>query len=166
MQNDLLQWQITQSEGRLRERKIKPSQIKFHQSLPTRRASTERRKTKKYLFNNFVWNDLPQGQIRQREKGLREKNVKCPKSNFIRVCLKERFHREKKDSENFFCVFMQNDLCTFKQQNKLTFKTFQEFHSFLLISLLTKIIFRVSQKIHLLFLTIFPLNSSTKNKQK
>ena len=31
-------------------------------------------------------------------------------------------------------------------------------HPFLLISLLTKIIFRVSQKIHLLFLTIFPLN--------
>ncbi len=96
MQNDLLQWQITQSEKRLRKRKIKPSQIKFHQSLPTRRASTERRKTKKYLFNNFVWNDLPQGQIRQREKGLREKNVKCPKSNFIRVCLKERFHRNLK----------------------------------------------------------------------
>ena len=48
-------------------------------------------------------------------------------------------------------------LCTFKQQNKLTFKTFQEFHSFLLISLLAKIIFRLSQKIHL-FLTIFPLN--------
>jgi hypothetical protein len=34
---------------------------------------------------------------RQREKRLREKNVKCPKSKVIRICLKECFHREKKD---------------------------------------------------------------------
>jgi hypothetical protein len=70
---------ITQKEERLRDKR-KMSQINNHKNLPARRASTERRKTKKYLFSNFVWNDLPQGKILQREKGLREKNVKCHKS--------------------------------------------------------------------------------------
>jgi hypothetical protein len=52
--------EITQKEERLREKR-KMYQINIHKNLPTRRASTERRKTKKYLFNNFIWNDLPQG---------------------------------------------------------------------------------------------------------
>jgi hypothetical protein len=52
--------EITQKEERLREKR-EMSQINIHKNLPTRRASTERRKTKKYLFNNFIWNDLPQG---------------------------------------------------------------------------------------------------------
>jgi hypothetical protein len=33
----------------------------------------------------------------QREKRLGEQNIKCPKSKFYRICLKESFHREKKD---------------------------------------------------------------------
>jgi hypothetical protein len=38
------------------------------------------------------------------------KNVKCPKSKFIRICLKERIHREKEDLENPFCgYFMLSD---------------------------------------------------------
>jgi hypothetical protein len=37
--------------------------------------------------------NLTQGEKRLREK----KNVKCPKSKFNRICLKERIHREKKD---------------------------------------------------------------------
>jgi hypothetical protein len=41
--------------------------------------------------------DLPLGQITQREEILKEKNVKCIKSKFIRDCLKKSFHREKKD---------------------------------------------------------------------
>jgi hypothetical protein len=35
--------------------------------------------------------------INKREKRLREINIKCPKSKLIRICLKESFHREKKD---------------------------------------------------------------------
>ena len=35
--------------------------------------------------------------LTQREKRLREQNIKCPKSNFYRICLKESFHRENKD---------------------------------------------------------------------
>jgi hypothetical protein len=35
--------------------------------------------------------------LTQREKRLREKNAKCPKSKFNRICLKERIYREKKD---------------------------------------------------------------------
>jgi hypothetical protein len=42
-----------------------------------------------------------------REK--KRKNVKCPKSKFIRICLKERIQREKEDLENPFCVFMLSD---------------------------------------------------------
>jgi hypothetical protein len=38
------------------------------------------------------------------------KKGKCPKSNFIRICLKERFHREKKDEENLFLTFPQGRL--------------------------------------------------------
>jgi hypothetical protein len=41
--------------------------------------------------------DLSLGKITQREERLREKNVKCNKSKFIRVCHKKSFHREKKD---------------------------------------------------------------------
>jgi hypothetical protein len=33
------------------------------------------------------------------KKRLREKNAKCPKSKFNRICLKERIDREKKDLE-------------------------------------------------------------------
>jgi hypothetical protein len=56
----------------------------------------ERRKTKKNLFCNFVWNNHPLGWIPQREKEKRKKeNVANQK--YIRVCLKESFHREKKD---------------------------------------------------------------------
>jgi hypothetical protein len=40
---------------------------------------------------------------------LKKVQVKCPKSNFIKICLKESFHREKKDEETFF-VFMWTDL--------------------------------------------------------
>jgi hypothetical protein len=54
--------------------------------------------------------DLSLGQITQREERLREKNVKCHKSKFIRVCLKKSFYREKKDLEIFFCVFLLTDL--------------------------------------------------------
>jgi hypothetical protein len=35
--------------------------------------------------------------LTQREKRLREKNAKCSKSKFKRICLKERIHREEKD---------------------------------------------------------------------
>jgi hypothetical protein len=35
--------------------------------------------------------------LAQREKRLREQNIKSPKSKFYRICLKESFHREKKD---------------------------------------------------------------------
>jgi hypothetical protein len=36
--------------------------------------------------------------LHREEKHLREKkNGKCPKSKFIRICLKESFDREKKD---------------------------------------------------------------------
>jgi hypothetical protein len=35
--------------------------------------------------------------LTQREKRLREQNIKCPKSKFYRICLKESFHREKKN---------------------------------------------------------------------
>jgi len=35
--------------------------------------------------------------LTQREKRLREKQAKCPKSKFNRIWLKERIHREKKD---------------------------------------------------------------------
>jgi hypothetical protein len=35
--------------------------------------------------------------LTQREKRLREKKAKCPKSKFNRICLKERIHGEKKD---------------------------------------------------------------------
>jgi hypothetical protein len=42
-------------------------------------------------------------------KRLREKG-KCPKLEFIMICLKESFHREKKDEEKSFFVFMQTDL--------------------------------------------------------
>jgi hypothetical protein len=35
--------------------------------------------------------------LTQREKRLREQNIKCPKSKFDRICLKKSFHREKKD---------------------------------------------------------------------
>ena len=55
-------------------------------------------------------------------------------------------------------------LCTFKLQDQLTFKTFQEFHSFLLISLLTKIIFRLSQKNLLVVLDDFSFKLAN-NKQ-
>jgi hypothetical protein len=34
--------------------------------------------------------------LTQRRK-IREKNAKCPKSKFYRICLKERIHIEKKD---------------------------------------------------------------------
>jgi hypothetical protein len=34
-----------------------------------------------------------------REKRLTEKNVKCPKAKLKRICLKESFHREKRDKE-------------------------------------------------------------------
>jgi hypothetical protein len=35
--------------------------------------------------------------LTQKEKRLREQNIKCPKTIFYRICLKESFHREKKD---------------------------------------------------------------------
>jgi hypothetical protein len=35
--------------------------------------------------------------LTKREKRLREQKIKCPKSKFYRICLKERIHREKKD---------------------------------------------------------------------
>jgi hypothetical protein len=58
-----------------REEKIriiwKISEIKL--GTVSRRTSTERKKTK------------------------RKKNIKCPKWKFFRICLKESFHREKKD---------------------------------------------------------------------
>jgi hypothetical protein len=41
------------------------------------------------------------------KKRLREKG-KCLKSKFIRICLKESFHREKKDKENLF--FIRTDM--------------------------------------------------------
>ena len=60
----------------------------------------------------------------QREEILRERKIKRFLNFIFEVCHNEVF---------------------FKLQDQLNFKTFQEFHSFLLISLLTKIIFRLSQ---------------------
>jgi hypothetical protein len=37
------------------------------------------------------------GRLNREKKEYEKKNFKCPKSNFIRVYLKESFHREKKD---------------------------------------------------------------------
>jgi hypothetical protein len=49
-----------------------------------------------------VYADSPSLRVDYTEKKrLREKR-KCPKSKFIRICLKEIFHREKKDEENLF----------------------------------------------------------------
>jgi hypothetical protein len=60
------------------QRENVPNQNSF--GSVSRRAVTERRKTKKKLFCVLC----------ERRKG------KCPKSNkFIRICLKESFHREK-----------------------------------------------------------------------
>jgi hypothetical protein len=38
----------------------------------------------------------------ERRKNKR-KNIKCPKSKLIRICLKESLNRGKKDKENLFC---------------------------------------------------------------
>jgi hypothetical protein len=45
-----------------------------------------------------MWTDLPLGYVdsTERKKANRKKG-KCPKSKFIRICLKENLHREKKD---------------------------------------------------------------------
>jgi hypothetical protein len=50
--------------------------------------------------------ELPLGLITQREERLKkEKKCKMFKSKFIRICLKESFHREKKDWEQHFLCF-------------------------------------------------------------
>jgi hypothetical protein len=32
-------------------------------------------------------------------KKIKRRNVRCPKSKFIRICLRKSFHREKKDKQ-------------------------------------------------------------------
>jgi hypothetical protein len=74
----------------------------FQIKIPYGQVSTERKKTKLNLFCNFIRIDLPLGYISQREERLKEKIVKYPNSKSFRICLKENFHREKKDEEKCF----------------------------------------------------------------
>ncbi len=48
--------------------------------------------------------------FRRRERKTKKKKWKCPKSKFIRICLKENFHREKKDWEKPFLGLKENVL--------------------------------------------------------
>ena len=137
---------------------------------------TERRKTERKNVSNEHYITGPP----QREEILRERKMKRF-LNFIKQNYTERrkterkkenvsplHHRATTERRNIkrnknetvfkFYFWSMPQWSFFQTAGQLTFKTFQEFHSFLLISLLTKIIFRLSQKIHLLFLTIFPLN--------
>ena len=97
------------------------SQIKSSIGSASRRASTERRKTKKNFFSVFMRTNLsaalperiktkktyfcdfnadspfPRVDYTERRKIMR-KNVKCPRSKFMRIYLfMESFLREKKD---------------------------------------------------------------------
>jgi hypothetical protein len=52
----------------------------------------------------------PRVDYTERRKTRRKKG-KCPKSKFITgFCIKEGFHREKKDKEKPFCVLMRTYL--------------------------------------------------------
>ncbi len=83
----------------------------------------------------------------QRKERLREKRKMFP-HNITGPTQREEILREIKMKRflNFIFEVCHNEVF-FKLQDQLTFKTFQEFHSFLLISLLAKIVFRLSQKI-------------------
>ncbi len=60
-------------------------------------------------YDIFMQTGLPLGQITQREERIWDKNVKCPKSKFIRICSSRTSTERRKTKKKLFCLRLYSD---------------------------------------------------------